>query len=245
MVCARVAQLFYIPSLRAIKYRKGEGRKHDKRGLAVFEILKAGGWLMLPIIACSIIALAISVERLLALRVVKVAPPQLLGEVWGWIKNNQLDANKLRELKQSSPLGLLLATGITNAKHGREIMKETLEESAAVVVYGMERYLNALGTVALVAPMLGLIGSVLGIMEVFTEIRFHGTGDPGILAGGISEALITTASGLIVAVPTTVMHRFFNGRITTLVLMLEQETLKLVDALQGDRKIEMAIAKLK
>lgn len=205
----------------------------------MFEILKSGGWLMLPIIACSIVALAVSVERLLALRVVKVAPPQLLGEVWGWIKNNQLDANKLRDLKQSSPLGLLLATGIANAKHGREIMKESLEESAAVVVYGMERYLNALGTVALVAPMLGLIGSVLGIMHVFNEIRFHGTGDPGILAGGIAEALITTASGLIVAVPATIMHRFFNGRITTLVLMLEQEALKLVDALQGDRKVEV------
>ena len=205
----------------------------------MFEILRAGGWLMLPIIACSIIAFAICVERLLALRVVKVAPPQLLGEVWGWIKNNQLDANKLRDLKQSSPLGLLLATGIANAKYGREVMKESLEESAAVVVYGMERYLNALGTVALVAPMLGLIGSVLGIMEVFNEIRQHGTGDPAILAGGISEALITTASGLLVAVPTTIMHRFFNGRIVTLVLMLEQEALKLVDALQGDRKVEL------
>jgi biopolymer transport protein ExbB len=215
-----------------------------QRGQSVFEILKAGGWLMVPILACSIIALAISVERLLALRIVKVAPPQLLSEVWGWIKNNQLDANKLRELKHSSPLGLLLATGIANAKHGREIMKETLEESAAVVVYGMERYLNALGTVALVAPMLGLIGSVLGIMHVFNEIRFHGTGDPGVLAGGISEALITTASGLIVAVPATIMHRFFNGRITTLVVMLEQEALKLVDALQGDRKIEIGDRKV-
>jgi biopolymer transport protein ExbB len=215
-----------------------------QRGQSVFEILKAGGWLMVPILACSIIALAISVERLLALRIVKVAPPQLLSEVWGWIKNNQLDANKLRELKHSSPLGLLLATGIANAKHGREIMKETLEESAAVVVYSMERYLNALGTVALVAPMLGLIGSVLGIMHVFNEIRFHGTGDPGVLAGGISEALITTASGLIVAVPATIMHRFFNGRITTLVVMLEQETLKLVDALQGDRKIEIGDRKV-
>jgi len=205
----------------------------------VFEILKNGGWLMVPIIACSIIALAISVERLLALRVTKIAPPQLLGEVWGWIKNNQLDTNKLRELKQSSPLGLLLATGIANAKHGRAVMKESLEESAAVVVYGMERYLNALGTVALVAPMLGLIGAVLGIIEVFNDIRFHGTGDANALAGGISEALITTAAGLIVAVPATIMHRFFNGRITTLVLMLEQEALKLVDALQGDRKVEV------
>jgi len=205
----------------------------------VFEILKTGGWLMLPIVLCSIIALAISVERLLALRISKIAPPHLLGEVWGWIKNNQLDTNKLRDLKQSSPLGLLLATGIANAKHGRVIMKESLEEAAAVVVYGMERYLNALGTVALVAPMLGLIGAVLGIIDVFSDIQSHGTGDPNALAGGISEALITTAAGLIVAVPATIMHRFFNGRITTLIVMLEQESLKLVDALQGDRKVEI------
>ncbi len=205
----------------------------------MFEILKTGGWLMLPIVLCSIIALAISVERLLALRVSKVAPPQLLGEVWGWIKNNQLDNNKLRDLRLSSPLGLLLATGIVNAKHGRTIMKESLEESAAVVVYGLERYLNALGTVALVAPMLGLIGAVLGIIDVFSDIRFHGTGDANALAGGISEALITTAAGLIVAVPATIMHRFFNGRIVTLIVMLEQESLKLVDALQGDRKVEI------
>jgi biopolymer transport protein ExbB len=205
----------------------------------VFEIIKAGGWLMLPIVACSIIALAISVERLLALRTRKIAPPQLLGEVWGWIKNNQLDPNKLRELKQGSPLGLLLATGLSNARHGRAIMKESLEEAAAVVVFGMERYLAVLGTVALIAPMLGLIGSVLGIMDVFNQIRFHGTGDPGVLAGGISEALITTASGLLVAVPATVMHRYFNARIGALVLMLEQEALKLVDALHGDRKVEL------
>jgi biopolymer transport protein ExbB len=204
----------------------------------VFEIIKSGGWLMLPIIACSIIAMAISVERILALRISKVAPPQLLAEVWGWIKNNQLDANKLRELKQSSPLGLLLATGVSNARHGRDAMKESLEESATVVVYGMERYLNALGTVALVAPMFGLIGAILGIMDVFNQIRLQGNTDPTILAGGIAEALVTTAAGLMVAVPATVMHRFFNGRITTLILMLEQEALKLVDAL-GERKVEV------
>lgn len=205
----------------------------------MFEILKTGGWLMLPIVLCSIIALAISVERILALRISKIAPPQLLGEVWGWIKNNQLDSNKLRDLKQASPLGLLLATGIANAKYGRAVMKESIEEAAAVVVYGMERYLNALGTVALVAPMFGLIGAVLGIIDVFSDIQAQGTGDPNALAGGISEALISTAAGLIVAVPATIMHRFFNGRITTLIVMLEQESLKLVDALQGDRKVEI------
>lgn len=205
----------------------------------MFEIIKSGGWLMLPIIICSIIALAVSVERLLALRIVKIAPPQLLGEVWGWIKNNQVDANKIRDLRQSSPLGLLLATGLTNARHGREAMKESLEESANVVVHGMERYLNLLGTVALIAPMFGLIGAILGIMEVFNQIRLQGNTDPTALAGGIAEALITTAAGLIVAVPATIMHRFFNGRITTLVVMLEQESLKLVDALHGERKVEL------
>ncbi|MDB6062818.1 MAG: biopolymer transporter ExbB [Verrucomicrobiaceae bacterium] len=211
----------------------------------MFEIIKSGGWLMLPIIACSIIALAISVERLMALRVSKIAPPQLLGEVWSWIKNNQLDANKIRELKQLSPLGLILATGLTNARHGREIMKESLEESATVVVYGMERYLNALGTVALVAPMFGLIGAILGIMDVFNQIRLQGNTDPTVLAGGIAEALVTTAAGLMVAIPATIMHRFFNGRITTLVMLLEQEALKLVDAMQGDRKVELKADLLK
>lgn len=211
----------------------------------MFEIIKSGGWLMLPIILCSIIALAISVERLLALRISKIAPPQLLSEVWGWIKSNQLDANKIRELKQSSPLGLLFATGLTNARHGREVMKESLEESATVVVYGMERYLNALGTVALVAPMFGLIGAILGIMNVFHQIQLQGNTDPTVLAGGIAEALVTTAAGLMVAVPATIMHRFFNGRITTLVMLLEQETLKLVEAVHGERKVEMKADLLK
>lgn len=205
----------------------------------MFELVKAGGWLMLPIIICSIVALAISVERLLALRQKKIIPPQLLGEIWNQVKNNQFDAAKLRDLKQSSPLGALLAAGLGNARHGRDIMRESIEDAASMVVHKMERYQNALGTVALVAPMLGLVGSVLGIMHVFNEIRFHGTGDPGILAGGISEALITTASGLLVAIPATMMHRFFNGRITDLVVLLEQESMKLVDALQGERKVEL------
>lgn len=205
----------------------------------MFELVKSGGWLMLPIVLCSIAALAISIERLLALREKKVLPSHLLADVWGWVKNNQLDANKLRELKQSSPLGVLLAAGLTNARHGREVMKESIEEAASVVVCQLERYMNALGTVALIAPMFGLVGSVLGIINVFNAIRFHGTTDPGFLAGGISEALVTTASGLIVAIPATIMHRFFNGRITLLVVRLEQETLKLVDAMHGDRKVEL------
>lgn len=203
----------------------------------MFEIIKSGGWLMLPILLGSVAALAICVERLLALRIQKIAPPQLLGEVWGWVKNNQLDATKLRELKQSSPLGLLLATGLSNAKHGREIMKESIEEAASLALFQMQRYLNALGTIALVEPMFGLVGAVLGIMQVFNRISVQGgVSDPSVLAGGISEALITTAAGLMVAIPAMMMHRFFNGRIERAIVIMEQETLKLVDALHGDRK---------
>jgi len=210
----------------------------------VFEIIKQGGWLMLPILLGSIAALAICVERTLALRVSKIAPPQLLGEVWTLIKNNQLDANKLREIKQSSPLGLLLATGLSNARHGREIMKESIEEAASVVLFQMQRYLNALGTIALVEPMFGLVGAVLGIMQVFNRISLSGgVTDPSVLAGGISEALITTAAGLIVAIPAMMMHRFFNGRIEKLIVIMEQETLKLVDALHGDRKVDLKALK--
>jgi biopolymer transport protein ExbB len=206
----------------------------------VFEIIVAGGWLMLPIILFSIATVAICIERLLALKQSRIMPPHLLGEVWNWIKNNQLDAGKLRELKQSSPLGQLFAVGLTNARHGREIMKESIEEAAAVVVHDMQRYLIALGTIALIAPMLGLVGAVLGIMEVFGQIGQHGgVTDPSILAGGIAEALITTAAGLIVAIPATIMHRHFAGRIDTLVMLMEQEALKLVDALHGDRKVEL------
>lgn len=206
----------------------------------MFEIIKSGGWLMLPILLSSVVALAICAERLLALRTQKVAPQQLLGEVWGWVKGNQLDAAKLRDLKQSSPLGLLLATGLSNARHGREIMKESIEEAASLVLYRLQRYLNALGTIALVTPMFGLVGAVLGIMSVFNKISLQGgVSDPSVLAGGISEALITTASGLIVAIPATMMHRFFNGRIESLLVIMEQETLKLVDALHGDRNAEL------
>ncbi len=206
----------------------------------MFEIILAGGWLMLPIIIGSIIALAICIERFLALKTSKIVPPHLLGEVWNLIKNNQLDAARLRELKGSSPLGLLLATGITNARHGREVMKESIEEAASVVVHDMQRYLTTLGTIALIEPMLGLVGAVLGITDVFGQISLRGgVSDPSLLAGGISEALITTAAGLIVAIPATIMHRHFSGRIDTLVVQMEQETLKLVDALHGDRKVEL------
>lgn len=202
----------------------------------MLELVKQGGWLMLPIIFCSIVAAAISIERFVALNQNKIAPTNLLAEVWGWIKNNQLDSTKIKTLKNSSPLGQILAAGLSNSRHGREVMKESIEEAASQVVHEMEHYLNTLGTIAAIAPLMGLLGTVIGMIKVFSEIMVQGTGNAGMLAGGISEALITTASGLVVAIPALIMHRFFERRIQSIVITLEREAVKLVDALYTDRR---------
>lgn len=205
----------------------------------MFELVKSGGWLMLPIVLCSIAVLAICIERFLALNPNKISPPQTLGQVWGWIKNNQLDAAQLKSLRNSSPLGRILAAGLSNSRHGRDVMKESIQEAASHVIHDLERYLNTLGTIAAIAPLLGLLGTVIGMIKVFTEIMLQGTGNAAVLAGGISEALITTAAGLSVAIPALIMHRFFSRRIDTVVVTLEQETIKLVDALHGDREVDV------
>lgn len=194
---------------------------------------------MLPIILCSISVAAICIERYLALNTEKVAPKNLLAQVWGWIKNSQLDPGKLRDLKNSSPLGRILAAGLSNSHHGRDVMKESIQEAASHVIHDLERYLNTLGTIAAIAPLLGLLGTVIGMIKVFTAIMLQGTGNAGVLAGGISEALITTASGLSVAIPALIMHRYYLRRIDGIVITMEQETIKLVDALHGDRKVDL------
>ena len=206
----------------------------------MLELVKAGGWLMLPIILSSIIALAICVERFLKLNPDKVAPRNLLNQVWGWLQNKQLDAEKMRELRRGSPLAQILATGLANAKFGRDIMKESIEDTASHIIHDLERYLNALGTIAAVAPLLGLLGTVLGMIRVFTEIMVQGSGNAGVLAGGISEALITTASGLCVAIPALIMHRYFLRRIDELVVRMEQDAMKLINAMHGEVQIKGA-----
>jgi biopolymer transport protein ExbB len=200
----------------------------------VLEMVTAGGWLMLPILLCSVVALGICVERLITLNAEKISPPHLLARVWTQLKNNELDAIKLRTLRASSPLGEILAAGLGNAHHGRDVMKESIEEAASHVVHSLERYLNPLGTIAAVTPLLGLLGTVVGMIKVFTEIMAQGTGNASVLAGGISEALVTTAAGLSVAIPSLIMHRYFVSRIDGIVIGLEQETIKLVDALHNE-----------
>lgn len=201
----------------------------------MFELVQAGGWLMFPIILCSIIAAAICVERFWTLRKNQIVPRNLLAQVWNTIKSNEMDNRKLRELRAGSPLGEILAAGIANHRRGREQMKESIEEAAGHVVHELERYLNTLGTIAAVTPLLGLLGTVIGMIEVFSAIRLEGTGNAQVLAGGISQALITTAAGLTVAIPSLFLHRFFQRRIDELVISMEQEALKLVEVLNNDR----------
>ncbi len=201
----------------------------------MFEMVQAGGWLMFPIILCSIIAAAICIERFWTLRTNQIAPRNLLAQVWNSIKSNEMDARRVRELRNGSPLGQILAAGINSHRRGRESMKENIEEVAGHVVHDLERYLNTLGTVAAISPLLGLLGTVIGMIKVFSAIRLEGTGNAAILAGGISEALITTAAGLTVAIPSLFFYRYFQRRVDELVINMEQEALKLVEVLNLDK----------
>ena len=193
---------------------------------------------MFPILLCSIVAIAIVIERFWTLSATRISPKYVVAQVWTWLKNNQLDSTKLRELRLSSPLGQILAAGLLSSKHGRVAMIDSIEQTAAQVVHDMERYLNALGTIAAITPLLGLLGTVVGMIRVFSEIMLQGTGNANALAGGISEALITTAAGLTVAIPTYMFHRYFNRKVDSLVLSLEHESIKLVDAIHSDRRVE-------
>jgi len=207
----------------------------------VKELVFAGGWMMIPLMLASILAVAISIERFWTLRSDKIAPKHLLPQVWSWIKNEELDAAKLKQLKDASHLGAVLAAGLVNSKHGRDITKEAIEQAASKAVHEMERFLTALGTIAAVTPLMGLLGTVLGMISVFNEIMAQGTGNAGVLAGGISEALITTAAGMIIAIPSLIFYRIFERRIDEIVNFMEQEAIKLVDVLHGDREVTESV----
>ncbi len=201
----------------------------------MLEIVQAGGWLMLPIIACSVIAVAIFLERLWTLQHARVLPPDLTARAWNWVKNNELDSKNLQSLHQSSPLGQILAAGLAHRYSTRDVLKESIEDAGRHVVHELQRYLNALGTIAGISPLLGLLGTVSGMIRSFTAITSEGVGNPTVLAGGISEALITTAAGLIVAIPALIMYRYLRGRIDWLVIEMEKESIKFLEALVHQR----------
>lgn len=193
---------------------------------------------MVPIVALSIVALGIIIERLWSLQKKRVIPKHLVAQVWHWEKNGELDQDRMRTIRNGSSLGRILAAGLAARDREREVMKESIEETGRQVVHELERYLNSLGTIASAAPLLGLLGTVIGMIQVFTDLTLHGTGDVGRLAGGISQALITTAAGLSVAIPSLMFYRYFRGRVDELVVYMEQEAIKLIEVLHGQRATE-------
>lgn len=202
----------------------------------MLELIKNGGWLMLPIILCSITTMSIVIERFWSLQHNKILPPQLVSQILHLEKNKQLNEQALKQLKLNSPLGAILVAGLINRHHGREVMKTSIEEVGRQVVHELERFLNTLGTIASITPLLGLLGTVVGMIKVFSAIMVHGVGDHGILAGGISEALLTTAAGLTVAIPSLIFHRYFERLVDKYVLDMEEEALKLIDVMAGERE---------
>ncbi len=202
----------------------------------MLELIKAGGWLMVPILLCSVIAMAIVAERFWTLQRRRITPGDLVVQVWQWAKSGNLNDDRIRALRKSSPLGRILAAGMVNRDTSRAMMKEGIEEVGRHVVHDLDRYLNTLGTIASITPLLGLLGTVIGMIKVFAVITTQGVGNPGVLAGGISEALITTAAGLTVAIPALMFHRYFRGHVDELVVTMEQEALKMVEAMHGPER---------
>jgi biopolymer transport protein ExbB len=197
----------------------------------VLEILMAGGWAMLPILICSAAALAIILERFWSLRRSAVIPPGLTDEVREWARTRKIDPEHLKVLNANSPLGELLAAALSVRNRPREIIKERVEDTGRHVVHRLERFLNTLGTIALIGPLLGLLGTVFGLIKMFFAVMISGVGDPMKMAGGIGEALVCTAAGLTVAIPAYVFHRYFRGRVYDLVVEMERQVFQLTDEL--------------
>jgi biopolymer transport protein ExbB len=204
-------------------------------GGGVLELIKAGGWMMLPILACSVIALTIIIERFWSLRQSRVLPKSLVRALRSGIQGGMINPNitqeSLDKLAKGSPLGRIVAVGLMNRSREREIIRESIEDTGRHVVHELERFLNALGTIAAISPLLGLLGTVSGMIKIFQVVSTQGNSDFALLSIGIAEALITTAAGLIVAIPSLLFYRYFRRKVDELVVRMEQEAMLLVDLL--------------
>jgi biopolymer transport protein ExbB len=197
----------------------------------MWEIVLAGGPFMWPIIICSVIAGAIVLERLWTLQQRRVAPPDLTRRIWALVEAGQVSDKVVAALQSNSPLGRLLAAGLTHRHRPRSVMMERLEDEGRHVAHDLDRFLNTLGTIAGVTPLMGLLGTVMGIIKAFNAIYAGGLGDPRLLSGGISEALITTAAGLCVAIPSYIAYRYLRGRVDGFVVQMERDVVRFADAL--------------
>ncbi len=197
----------------------------------MLELIKAGGWVMIPIISLAVLALAIVLERFWTLRRKEVMPPGLGEEVRQWARGRTLDPKHIDVLRRNSPLGELLAAGLEVRHRPRELIKERIEDVGRHIAHRLERFLNTLGTIAAVGPLLGLLGTVFGMIEMFLDILTTGVGDANQLAGGIGQALISTAAGLCLAIPALMFHRYLRGVVTGYVVDMEKQATALLDAL--------------
>lgn len=197
----------------------------------MIEIIVAGGWVMIPIILCSILALTIVAERFWALRRNNVIPPGVGQQVEDWAARHELDRRHIDQLRAGSAMGRVLAAALVNRHRSRDLIKEAVEDTGRHVVHELERYLNTLGTIAGISPLLGLYGTVIGMIQTFSAILTHGVGDANQLAGGISVALITTAAGLTVAIPSFFFYRYFKGRVAAYVVSMEEQAIILIEAI--------------
>ena len=197
----------------------------------MLELIKAGGWVMVPILLLAVIAMAIVIERFWSLRRKEVIPPGLGDEVREWARGRQLDPKHIDVLRRNSPLGEILAAALDMRFRPRELIKERIEDVGRHVMHQMERFMNTLGTIASVGPLLGLLGTVFGMIQMFLKILTTGVGDVNQLAGGIGQALISTAGGLCVAIPAVMFHRYFRGRIAEYVVEMEKQAMALLDTI--------------
>lgn len=196
------------------------------------DFLQAGGWLMLPLAVASVVALAICIERAWALRRTRIVPSQLLSDVAGAVGAD--DMARARSLCTASALGRILLAGFDSASRGRDAMREAMEDAAGAVVHDLERYLTALGTIASISPLLGLLGTVIGMIRVFAALMRDQTAEVTVLAGGISEALVTTAAGLTVAIPALMFHRYLLRKVDDLTVEMEHQATRFADLLDRE-----------
>jgi biopolymer transport protein ExbB len=201
----------------------------------VWSIIQAAGWPIWPLIIASVVALALIFERLWSLRQGVVAPPNMVDQVLAEFRQSGVTPELLQKTASRGPLGRILAAGLANVKAPRPVMKEAIEEVGRVVTHDLERFLTTLGTIATAAPLLGLLGTVVGMIEIFGSQTASGS-NPIQLAHGISVALYNTAMGIIVAIPALMFYRYFRGKVDALVVEMEQQAIKLVDYAHGDRR---------
>src|SRR5262245_46283460 len=203
----------------------------------MWEIVKAGGPFMAPIILCSIAAVGILLERLWTLQRKRVLPEELIKKVSQLADSNQVNPKVIEALERNSPLGRVMAAALANRHRGRTIMMERVEDTGRHVVHELERFVNSVGTIASVSPLLGLLGTVTGIIRAFTAVQMGGMGDARALAGGISEALVCTAAGLTVAIPAYVAHRYLRGKVERIVVEMEKIAVDFADSLGADEQL--------